>query len=267
MRVLVLGGTAFVGRAIVDAMLTSGLSPTLFNRGTSALFPEVPRLVGDRSTGDYSALSSGSWDAVVDVSGYVPRHVGQAMAALDGRVGRYLFISSHVVYASCGPGADEDTPRREPVRDTEVLTNETYGPCKVACEDDVLARFGDRATIVRPSKVAGPFDPQEGFTHWLRLAAAGGRVEVPGDPAQPVQLIDSRDLAQLVVRLLVDDRPGAYNAVGPITTLADLIRTCASVAGTSVEIARVPPAPAPLIRADWATQQRSSARARAAGCR
>ena len=264
MRVLVLGGTAFVGRAIVDALVRVGASVELFNRGRTPVFPSLRGHIGDRDTGDYSALT-GSWDAVVDVSGYVPRHVGQAMAALDGKTGRYVFISSHVVYAPTGPGADEDSPRRPPVRDTEVLTNDTYGPCKVACEDDVMARYGDRSTIVRPAKVAGPHDPQPGLRDWLRAAARGGRVEVPADPEQPVQLVDSRDLAALVARLITDDRGGAFNACGPPTTLRELIQTCADVAGTTVEITRVPDAPAPLVRADWSTQQRSNARALAAG--
>src|SRR5579862_3693162 len=109
MRILVLGGTSFVGRAIVEDALRSGADVTLFGRGKTGtdLFPGLTRLTGDRDTGDYTALRDGSWDAVVDVSGYVPRHVGQAMDALDDRVGRYLFISSHAVYAAegLGPGS------------------------------------------------------------------------------------------------------------------------------------------------------------------
>lgn len=264
MKVLVLGGTAFIGRAIVDALLRSGAAVTLFNRGTSPLFPDVPRLVGDRDTGDYSAVT-GSWDAVVDVSGYVPRHVAQSMSALGDRVGRYLFISSVAVYGPSAPGSDEDTPRRPPVRDTEILTNDTYGPCKVACEDDVTARYGDRATIVRSAKAAGPHDPQPGLVDWLRATMRGGRVEVPADPAQPVQLVDSRDLARFVVRLLADDRPGAFHAVGTPVPLGELIRTCARVSGADIDLVRVADAPGPLVRADWASQQRSPARARAAG--
>ncbi|MFC5286229.1 NAD-dependent epimerase/dehydratase family protein [Actinokineospora guangxiensis] len=263
MNVLVLGGTGFIGREIVTDLLGHGARVTLFNRGTSALFPGLPRLIGDRESGEYPSMG-GPWDAVVDVSGYVPRHVAQSMAAV-GEVGRYLFISSHVVYAPTGPGADEDSPRREPVRDTEFLTDDTYGPCKVACEDDITARYGDRATIVRPSKVAGPHDPQHGLVDWLRAVAEGGRVEVSADPAQPVQLVDSRDLARLVTRLLSDDCGGAFNACGPTTPLGELIRLCASAAGTDIDLVRVPDAPGPLLKTDWATQHRSSARAHAAG--
>lgn len=276
MRILVLGGTVFVGRAIVEEALRTGAEVTLFGRGKTGagLFPELTRLTGDRGTGDYAALRDGSWDAAVDVSGYVPRHVGQAMDALADRVGRYLFISSHAVYRREGlaPGSTEDAPRRPPRRDTEELDEETYGPLKVACEDDVVARYGSRATIVRPGKVAGPHDPQDGLTYWVRRAARGGRVALPGDPRQPVQVVDVRDLARLVVRLLADDRPGAFHAVGPAepVTLAGLIETCARAAGTQVEIVPVMPAEQapplfPLIRTRWASQQRSAARARAAG--
>jgi 2'-hydroxyisoflavone reductase len=275
MRILVLGGTSFVGRTIVEDALSRGADMTLFGRGKTGadLFPDVPRLIGDRDTGDYDALRSGSWDAVVDVSGYVPRHVGNAMDALGDRVGRYLFISSHAVYDDTllGPGSTEDAPRRPPVRDTEELFQETYGPLKVACEDDVTVRYGQRATIVRPGKVAGPHDWQDGLTYWVRRASRGGPVAVPGDPRQPVQVIDSRDLARLVVQLLTDDRPGAFHAVGPAepVTIGELIHACARAAGTDVEVVRVPVESAPwlfpLIKENWPSQQRSAARARAAG--
>jgi 2'-hydroxyisoflavone reductase len=157
------------------------------------------------------------------------------------------------------------------VRDTEELDDGTYGPLKVACEDDVVARYGSRATIVRPGKVVGRHDPSDTFTYWVRRATRGGRVALPADPEQPVQVTDSRDLARLVVRLLVDDRPGVYHAVGPAEpiTLGGLIETCARVAGTQVEIVPVSPDGVPplfpLVRTNRPTQQRSSARAWAAG--
>lgn len=275
MRILVLGGTSFVGRAIVDDALLAGAEVELFNRGTTStgLFPSLTRHIGDRDSGDYEALRSGTWDAVVDVSGFVPRHVDQAMDVLGDRVGRYLFISSHVVYQvqGVGPGSTEDTPRRPPVREAQVIDDSTYGPLKVACEDDVTARYGSRATIVRPGKVAGPHDSQDGLTYWVRRASQGGRIALPADPEQPVQITDSRDLARLVVRLIADNRPGAFHAVGPEepVTIGGLIRACGRVAGTQVEIVPVPPEtgpwPFPLVKTDWPSQQRSTARARAAG--
>lgn len=274
MRTLVLGGTSFVGRAIVEDALASGDTVTLFSRGRTGtdLFPQVERKVGDRDAGDYAALD-GEWDAVVDVSGYVPRHVMQAMTALEHRVGRYLFISTGSVYdrTQAADGLTEDTPRLPPERSTEEITNDTYGPLKVACEDDVLERFGDRATIVRPGIVGGPHDPTDRFTYWVRRAAAGGRVALPGRPDQPVQVVDSRDLGRLVNALLAADRGGVYNAVGPAepTTLQSLVEACATAAGTSVELVPVEPIPGfPLVLPDpgWDVMfRRSAARAHDAG--
>ncbi len=273
-----LGGTAFVGRAIVEEALRQRAEVTVFSRGRTGvgLFPQVERLVGDRDSGDCAALRGREWDAVVDVSGYLPRHVGQAMEVLGDAVGRYLFISSHAVYARdrAEPGGTEDAPLRAAERSgTEELTEETYGPLKVACEQDVTARYGDRATIVRPGKVGGPHDPQDTFTYWVRRAARGGRVALPGHADQPTQVVDVRDVAGLVLRLLVDGRPGAFHAVGPAepTTLGGLIHTCAAVAGTTVDVVEVPADPVgpmfPLVRprSMWTSLQRSNAKARAAG--
>jgi 2'-hydroxyisoflavone reductase len=278
MKILVLGGTSFVGRAIVEDALSSGHTPTLFSRGKSGtdLFPEVERRTGDRDTGDYASLADGSWDAVADVSGYIPRHVAQAADALGDRIGRYLFISTGSVYdrTNAADGMTEDTPRLHPERGTEEITGETYGPLKVACEDDVLSRFGDRATIVRPGIVAGPHDPTDRFTYWVRRAARGGRAALPGRPDQPVQVVDSRDLGRLVVALLEKDQPGVYNAVGPAepVTLEALIRTCAKAAGTDVDVIPVPADavepgfPLVLPDASWDVMfRRSAAAAHSAG--
>src|SRR4051812_39604551 len=154
MRILVLGGTSFVGRAIVEDLVAEGHELTLFSRGQTGadLFPKLDRRMGDRDTGDYASLADGSWNAVVDVSGYVPRHVAQASDALARRIGRYLFISTGSVYDRTKATAEmtEDVPRLAPVRSTEEITGETYGPLKVACEDDVVARYGKDGTVVRP---------------------------------------------------------------------------------------------------------------------
>ncbi len=278
MRTLVLGGTSFVGRAVVQDLLARGSEVTLFGRGRTGpeLFPGVQRRTGDRSTGDYASLADGSWDAVVDVSGYLPRHVAEAADALDDRVGRYLFVSTGSVYdrRRAPEAMTEDAPRLPPERDTEEITDDTYGPLKVACEDDVRTRYGGQATVVRPGIVAGPHDPTDRFTWWVRRAARGGRVALPGRPDQPVQVVDSRDLARLVTSLLSADRPGTYNAVGPAdpTTLAGLVEVCAAAAGTSVEVVPVDPAAVergfPLVLPDpsWDVMfRRSAAAARAAG--
>jgi 2'-hydroxyisoflavone reductase len=244
MKILVLGGTSFVGRSIVEDLLAHGHTPTLFSRGKTGadLFPGVERLIGDRETGDYTAVGGGSWDAVVDVSGYVPRHVTQVAEALQGASGRYLFISTGSVYdrsLAAGDGMTEDTPRLAPYRDSEQITGDTYGPLKVACEDDVLTMHRERTTIVRPGIVAGPHDSSDRFTYWVRRAAKGGRIAVPGRLDQPVQVVDARDLARLVTSLLEADRAGTYNAVGPQppVTLRELIEVCAG--DTPVELVPV----------------------------
>lgn len=277
MRVLVLGGTSFVGRAIVEDLLGRGHRVALFNRGRTGddLFPAVPRLIGDRSSGDYAALSGGEWDAAVDVSGYVPRHVREAAGAVGDSVGRYLFISTGSVYdfSKAGASIDESFPRLPPERDTETITDDTYGPLKVACEDELTARFRERATIVRPGVVAGPHDPTDRFTYWVRRVARGGRVAFAARPEQPVQVVDSTDLATLVTRLLEADRPGVYNAVGPAepVTLAGLVDACAAAAGSSVQLVPVDPElldpPLPLVLPAGADRvfTRSAAAARAAG--
>lgn len=269
-----LGGNGFVGRAAMADALAHGAEVASFSRGKSGtdLPPEVTQLVGDRETGDYEALRTGEWDAVVDLSGFQTQQVDETMDVLGDRVGRYVFISSHAVYVRDLPaGTDETAPRRPPMRAADVLTNETYGPCKVACEDDILARYGDRATIVRPGRVTGPGDSSGTALYWVRRGARGGRVALPTKPEAPLQLVDSRDVARLVVQLITDQRSGAYNAIGPDSTIAELIETAADLSGTTVDIVQVPfdsvPPRFPLIdpEAEWGERRRNPAKARAAG--
>ncbi len=274
MRILALGGNGFVGRAVVMDALEHGAEVTSFSRGVSGsgLPGEVVQLVGDREAGDYAALRSGEWDAVVDLSGYQSKQVDEAMDVLGDRVGRYVFVSSHAVYVrNLLAGTTEDAPRQAPLRAADVLTNETYGRCKVACEDDVLERYGDRATLVRPGRVTGPGDSGDTALYWVRRGARGGRVAVPTSPEQPLQFIDSRDLGRLVVQLITDDRPGAFNAIGPESTLGELITTAAEIAGSSVELVQVPadavPDRFPLLEPEevWPARRRDPSKARAAG--
>ncbi|RZU19211.1 nucleoside-diphosphate-sugar epimerase [Kribbella rubisoli] len=274
MQILVLGGNGFVGRAIVEDALAHGAEVASFSRGKSGspLPAQVTELIGDRETGDYDALRTGEWDAVVDLSGFRSRDVDQAMDVLGDRVGRYVFVSSHAVYVRDLPaGTDETAPRREPMRDADVLTNDTYGPCKVACEDDVLERYGDRATIIRPGRVTGPGDSSGTALYWIRRGARGGRVALPTKPEAPLQLIDSRDVARLVVQLITDQRAGAFNAIGPDSTIAELIESAAELAHSKVDIVPIPfdavPPRFPLMdpEAEWGERRRNPAKARAAG--
>ena len=278
MRLLLLGGTSFVGRAIAQEALDRGHEVELFSRGRTGadLFPGVVRHLGDRDAGDYGALAGGSWDAVVDVSAYVPRHVREAADALGSSAGRCLLISTGSVYdvSRAAEPMTEDAARLPAEDGTEEVTTTTYGPLKVACEDETWSRWGERAVVVRPGVVAGPYDPTDRFTWWVRRAARGGRLALAGRPQQPVQVVDSGDLARLVVQLLQDGGTGSYNAVGPAepVTLAGLVAACAQAAGTSVQLVEVDPSavePAlPLVLPDAGHDvlfRRSAARARAAG--
>ncbi|WP_425146792.1 NAD-dependent epimerase/dehydratase family protein [Deinococcus sp.] len=214
MNLLVLGGTRFVGKYIVLAALERGHRVTVFTRGqTPDDLPEsVQRLHGDRSEG-LDPLGDASWNACIDVSGYLPRIVQHSAEVLRERVGRYLFISTVSVYA---PGERETTPETAPLTvlddpDTEDIAAH-YGGLKVLCERAVSGVYAERATIVRPHIVAGPEDYTRRFSYWPEALAAGTAVLAPGDGSDPVQYIDARDLGAFVVHLLEQELGGSYNA-------------------------------------------------------
>ncbi|MBA3348370.1 MAG: NAD-dependent epimerase/dehydratase family protein, partial [Actinobacteria bacterium] len=215
MRLLILGGTKFLGRAIVDAALAGGHEVTLFNRGTTnaELYPDVEKLRGDR-TSDLSALEGRTWDAVVDVAGYVPAVVRASADALRDS-GRYVFISSISVYANFDEPWDESGPVGElgdaPV-DELAADYSNYGPLKALCEAEVEAVFGERALIVRPGLIVGPHDPTGRFTYWPQRLARGGEILAPGQPERLAQFIDVRDLADWTIAAVERDLGGVYNA-------------------------------------------------------
>jgi len=218
-RILIVGGTAFVGRHIAQAAIDAGHDVTMFNRGQTGpgLFPEARHLVGDRDA-DLSALADGSWDATIDVCGYVPRQVRSLAAALGGRGGQHMFISSVSVYRTpVAAGYTEDAPLAELAEpDTEQVTAETYGGLKVLCERAVADSYGtDNMTIVRPTYVIGPYDRSYRFTWWVDRLARGGEVLAPGDPADPIQVIDARDMAIWSVSLLERSIHGTFHAASP----------------------------------------------------
>jgi 2'-hydroxyisoflavone reductase len=239
MRILVLGGTKFLGRHVVDAALARGHELTLFNRGQTRpdLFPDVEKLHGDRD-GDLTALQGRDFDAVVDTSGYVPRIVRETIDAL-GDVGHYTFVSSISVYADLSTPPAESSPLAELKEPTEEW-QEAYGELKVLCENVVRERFPD-AFIPRPGLIVGPWDPTGCFTYWPLRLAEGGRVLAPLPPAADTQVIDARDLAEWIVRAAEEGLAGTYNAVGPVTTREHLIETCRAVAGTGSELVWVDP--------------------------
>lgn len=221
MRLLILGGTRFVGRHLVEAAIARGHAVTLFHRGRTnpGLHAGVERVIGDRD-GELGLLEARTWDTVVDVSGYFPRIVGASARAFAERVKRYLFVSTISVYAEpMVRGANEDAALATTDQpEDETLTH--YGALKALCEQVVRETYGERATIVRPGLVVGPHDYTGRFSYWPRRMARGGEVLAPGDPAAPIQMIDARDMAAFMVGLLERGVPGTFHATGPREPLA-----------------------------------------------
>jgi len=249
MRLLILGGTVFLGRHLAEAALAQGHTVTLFNRGlrNPDLFPQAEKLRGNRD-GDLEALRGRRWEAVIDPSGYVPRLVRAAAELLAEAVEHYTFISSLSVYADFTvPGLSEDSAvgtLPEGQEETEEITAETYGPLKVLSERAAEAAFPGRALVVRPGLIVGPHDPSDRFTYWPVRVARGGEVLAPDDPARQVQFIDVRDLAEWILRLVERRVTGTFNATGPAQPLAmgDFLATCRAVSGSDARFTWVPEA-------------------------
>jgi 2'-hydroxyisoflavone reductase len=234
MRILVLGGTQFLGRHAVDVALERGHEITLFNRGQTRpeLFPEVEKLRGDRDN-DLGALEGRAFDAVVDTSGYVPRLVRQTLDAL-GEVGHYTFVSTISVYADHSTPPTESSPLAQ-LREPTEEWREAYGELKALCENAVRERHPD-AFVVRPGLIVGPWDPTGRFTYWPVRLADGGRVLAPLPKDAAAQVIDVRDLAGWIVRAAEDGLAGTFNAVDRPTTREALIETCRRVGGADAEL-------------------------------
>ncbi len=235
MNLLVLGGTQFVGRAIVLEAVARGHLVSVFTRGQRGddLPRVVERLRGDRD-GDLGALKGRTWDAAIDVSGYLPRVVRHSAELLVGAVKRYLFISTISVYAD---GQDEDAPLAQLADPgVETVTGETYGGLKVLCEGVVREVYGDRSTVVRPGLVVGPHDHTDRFTFWARNLADKETFPMIGSPERPFQVIDTRDLAAFVVRLVERDVPGTFNAVGEHLTWGEVLGAVRKAGGRAAEV-------------------------------
>ena len=237
MKLLLLGGPRFLGRALADAGLARGHDLTFFNRGrTNAdLYHEVERLLGDRE-GDLAALRDRTWDAVVDTCGYLPDVVRASVEALSG-TDRYCFVSSISVYADFSVVNDESSAVAQ-LGDLpgDEVTAESYGPLKALCEDAVREVFGDRALVVRPGLIVGPHDPTGRFTYWPHRVARGGEVLAPGPPDRPTQGIDVRDLAEWIVSLCEGHVGGTFNATHPGIAFAELLDACRGVASGDARV-------------------------------
>ncbi len=236
LSILVLGGTGFIGPHMVRYAMARGHTVTLFNRGrTNAhLFPELEKLVGDRD-GDLAALEGRRFDAVIDNSGFVPRHVRDSANALADS-GRYMFVSTLSAYKDLAtPGITEEYELGQMEDPTvEVVDNATYGPLKALCEQAVQEVFGERANIVRPGYIVGPGDSSDRWTYWPVRVAAGGDMLVPGAPDYPIQFIDARDLGGWMVRMLEADVTGVFNAVGPAerVDMGPFLESCREASGS-----------------------------------
>jgi 2'-hydroxyisoflavone reductase len=221
----------------VDAALAAGHEVTLFNRGktNATLFPNVETIFGDREQ-DIDKLAGREWDAVIDVAGYLPRIVRLSAEALKGSVKKYVFISSISVYADFKKvGINEQDPvGKLEDESVEEITGETYGPLKALCEKTVQEIYGDRALIVRPGLIVGPYDPTDRFTYWPMRVKRGGDMITPDRPQTPIQIVDVRDLSAFIIKLIEDGASGSYNATGPDRELmmGEFLDVCKRVSGS-----------------------------------
>ncbi|MCK4872521.1 MAG: NAD-dependent epimerase/dehydratase family protein [Phycisphaerales bacterium] len=233
LKLLILGGTGFLGPHTVNRAIARGHEMTLFNRGKSNthLFPDLEKLRGDRHD-DLKALEGRSWDAVIDTSGYVPRHVEATASLLADSVKQYVFISSCSVYADTSKiGMDETAPVIELdehiVEQVKTMRESFayYGGMKALCEQAAEAAMPGRATNIRPGLIVGPRDTSGRYTYWPVRIDRGGEVLAPGDGSDPVQYIDVRDLAEWIIKVIEDGTTGIFNAVGPKhpLTMAELL--------------------------------------------
>jgi len=246
LRILILGGTAFLGPAQVEYALARGHTLTLFNRGQTNpdLFPGVEKLVGDRAVPDYSALEGRSWDAVIDNSANVASWVADAASILKDTTGRYLFVSSISAHKDNSIlGQDENGPVFTEAEYDEVIASgadfgTAFGPNKAQAERITLRTFGDRGIVVRPGLIVGPMDRSGRFTYWPVRIDRGGEVLAPGDGTDLAQIVDVRDLGAFMVHLLEEEASGTFIATGPESpmTMAEMLYGIRAITSAAVSI-------------------------------
>jgi 2'-hydroxyisoflavone reductase len=230
LRILILGGTGFTGPFQVKYALSRGHKVTVFNRGKThpgELPKDVEQLVGDRN-GQLDALKGKQWDVCIDNPTTLPAWVRDAAQILKGNVERYVFISTISVYADTSSGPDENAPLAkyegaDPYKETlEAMRAsgfKTYGPLKALSEHETEEWFPGKSLIIRPGLIVGPRDETDRFTYWPVRIDRGGEVLAPGNPNDPVQFIDGRDLAEWTIRMVENGETGVYNATGPTKEL------------------------------------------------
>jgi 2'-hydroxyisoflavone reductase len=240
MKILIIGGTRFLGRHLVNSARARGHEVTLFNRGRTnpELFGQVDKILGDREK-DLNQLTGHNWDAVIDTCGYFPRIVRMSAKILKGRVESYVFISSISVYESLQKiGVNEGDPVGKIEDETiEEITETSYGPLKALCEKAVQDVFGISSLIIRPGLIVGPHDPTDRFTYWPVRAARGGDVLAPDKPEALTQIIDVRDLSDFIIELVQQNVSGVFNATGPDHELSfgTLLDTCKLVSASDAK--------------------------------
>ena len=215
LKILILGGTRFIGLHMTALALERGHTITFFNRGKTKTdrYPEIERIKGDRN-GEIDGLKDREWDAVIDNSGYVPRHVRLTAEMLAPKVKQYVFVSSISVYPNFAEPRDEKSAVGKLADETvEKVDGETYGPLKALSEQAAEKAMPGRTTIIRPGLIVGPDDNTDRFTYWPARAARGGEFIAPGSPADPFQVIDVRDLAAFTLNAVENNVPGVYNLV------------------------------------------------------
>jgi len=242
---LILGGTGFIGPHLTELSLARGWRVTHFNRGRRDADVEgVETLIGDRK-GELDALRDRRWDAVIDNTGYIPKYTRMSSELLAPNAGFCLFVSSISAYASFAVPNDEDSPVGGPADpDSEDITNDTYGPMKALCEQYVRDAFGPRSAIVRPGYIVGPLDPTDRFTYWPVRFARGGEMAAPGTPADPIQVIDVRDLTTFMLDLVERRVSGTFNAVSAPgkLTMGALLGSSRRVTGADTRVTWLPEA-------------------------
>jgi 2'-hydroxyisoflavone reductase len=250
LRILFLGGTGFLGPQQVEYAVARGHTVTLFNRGRTGpdLFPGVETLIGDRSVPDYESLRGREWDAVIDNSASIATWVRDSTSLLKDSVGRYLFVSSLSAHSDNSVvGMKEDGPvfthaDYEEAIATGASFGAAYGPNKAEAERITLETLGGRGLVVRPGLIVGPGDRSDRFTYWPVRIDQGGEVVAPGDGADLVQIVDVRDLAEWMVRMVEDGASGTYNAVGPEAELdmAGMLNGIRAITSANVRLVWVP---------------------------
>lgn len=246
MKILILGGTRFLGRAFVEEALKRGHEVTLFNRGTNnEIFPEVEQLIGDRNN-DVSSLENRKWDVVIDTCGFSPHHIRNIGAVLKDNIKHYIFISSLSVYKDWIPHhikedyIVEPEPSNEQVKaveNGEISPYEYYGALKVLCEKEAEKYWPGRVLHARVGLLSGMFDYTDRLPYWIQRVAKGGKVLVPGRKGRPVQVVDIKDVASFGLNMAENNKVGTFNITGPNDelTMEELLNTCKKVMNSDAE--------------------------------